>query len=156
MVWRGLGLGRFSAPCNKYRNPHVLRNEDSAHFLASFCYWLKSWWDDRARENWERLWEPSEGLPVYCVSIGSSASASRTFEHRCLHGPPAPKKKKKIPENYNLLIFVVRHNAFVCCCLSRFLCGLLILDIFLAWRSERSVIMSLCGAGLVVGSRSGC
>lgn len=85
MVWRGLGLGIFSAPCNKYHNPHVLRNEDSAHFLASFCYWLKSWWDDRARENWERLWEPSEGLPVYCVSIGSSASTSRTFEHRCLH-----------------------------------------------------------------------
>lgn len=122
MVWRGLGLGRFSAPCNKYRNPHVLRNDDSAHFLASFCYWLKSWWDGRARENWERLWEPSEGLPVYCVSIGSSASASRTFEHRCLHAPPPPKKKKII-KNSGKLKFVDF------CCSPQCVCVLLSLSL---------------------------
>lgn len=64
--------------------------------------------------------------------------------------PPRPKKKnnnKKFRETKNLLIFVVHRSAFVCCCLSRFLCGLLILDIFLARRSERSVIMSRRGAG---------
>lgn len=64
--------------------------------------------------------------------------------------PPPPKKRKiikKFRETKNLLIFVVHRSAFVCCCLSRFLCGLLILDIFLARRSERSVIMSRRGAG---------
>lgn len=76
----GLGLGGFCAPCKKYCNPRVLRNEDSAHFLARFCYWLRFWWDDRAREKWAFI-RPFGRLPafLYCVSISISANASQTF-----------------------------------------------------------------------------
>lgn len=113
----GLGLERFSAPCNKYRNPHVLRNEDSAHFLASFCYGLKSWWDDRARENWAFM-RPFGRLPafLYCVSTSSSANATLTFWTQMPTWPPPPKKKvQKTTTCWFLLFATMRLCAAISC-----------------------------------------
>lgn len=101
MVRRGWVWGRFSAPCNKYCNPHVLRNEDSAHFLASFRYWLKPW-----PVKTDRLLDPSEGCPPSFTAFSSASqpTLTRPSERRCLRG----RLPRKYPENNNLLIF--------CCC----------------------------------------